>query len=282
MLNTFTRCANLVFYEWKRALAKKKFFVLVILTLALQIIVFLSFNYLFSNPPELLDVEELKTTMWLVGVLGPQELFMPLIAIVIAGGSMSEEYEQGTADVLLTKPIKKSEYMVGKYLGGFSLSSFVITLTSALGVALAYGFFGPQEFLLYVPLICLALVYANVLFFSLGFMFSEVLRRTTLAILAAIGIFVASMLIGGYLAVIYAMTQEEFYLTLSRWIPNWSVSNLPGFVASEFITVPTNPFLSVPSGDFQLAAAIIATYAVLCVVVTAIRLTRSDISKKAT
>ena len=280
-MNRFQRFANLIGYEWRRAFAKKKFFVLVILTVALQILVFVSFNFIFSDPPAGFDIENVKATMWLVGILGPQELFMPLIAIVIAGGSMSEEYEHGSADLLLSKPVTKIDYMTGKYLGGFTLSSFIIALTTILGVVLAFGFFGPQKSLLSVLPLYLALVYANFLFFSLSFMFSEAFRRTTLAILATIGIFVASILIGSYLGIISGITQEQFYLNIIRWLPNWSVSNFPSFVVSKFMTIEENPFVSLPGENYiNLSAAIIAAYTVVCIILAVVRLVRSDVTKK--
>jgi ABC-2 type transport system permease protein len=280
------RSVNLVTYELRRALAKKMFYVLVILALALQIGVFSLFYYFFTNPPPGFDIlepflEEIKASMWLVGVLGPQQLFMPLIAIVIAGGSMSEEYEHGTADILLSKPITKIEYMTGKFLGGLSLLGFVMALTTTVGATLAYGLFGPQESIQFVPVMYLVLFYANLLFFSMTFMFSEVFRRTTLSMLAGIGILVASLFIGTYLSIMYAMTQEQLYLEISKWLPNWSVSNLPSFVASELITAPESPFVSLMSGDIQLAVVIIAVYTVASLIIATLRLVRSDVTKKA-
>jgi len=284
-MNAFQRIAIIVGYEWRRAIAKKKFLVLLILALALQVGLFALFYYFFTNPPPGFTVigpslEEVKAMMWLVGVLGPQSLFIPLIAIVIAGGSMSEEYERGTADILLSKPITKIEYMTGKFLGGLTLLGFVIALTTTLGATLAYGLFGPQESIQFAPVIYLVLLYSNMLFFSMAFMFSEVFRRTTLSILAAVGILVASSFIGGILSMMYFMTQEQLYLEVSKWLPNWSVSNLPSFVASELITAPQSPFVSMPGGDIQLAAAIIAVYTIASILIAALKLVRSDVTKR--
>ncbi len=281
------RSANLVTYEWRRALAKKKLFVLVILALALQVGLFVLLYYFFTNPPPGFAIigpslEEIKAVMWLVGVLGPQSLFIPLIAIVIAGGSMSEEYERGTADILLSKPITKIEYMTGKFLGGFLLLGFVIALTTTLGATLASGLFGPQESIQFAPVIYLVLLYANLLFFSMTFMFSEALRKTTLSMLAGVGILVASWFIGGILSTMYLISGgEQLYLEISKWLPNWSVSNLPSFVASELMAAPENPFISVLGGDIQLAAAIIAVYTIASILLAALKLLRSDVTKKA-
>jgi len=280
------RSANLITYEWRRALAKKWLYVLVILAFTLQVGLFVLVYYLFTNPPPGFiitgpSLEEVKASMWLVGVLGSQSLFIPLIAIVIAGGSMSEEYEHGTADILLSKPITKIEYMTGKFLGGLSLLGFVIALTTTLGTTLAYGLFGPQESVQVVPVIYLAILYSNMLYFSLSFMFSEVLRRTTLSILAVIGILVASVFIGGILSTMYLISgHEQIYLEISKWLPNWSVSNLPSFLASDLIKVQGNPFVSVLSGDTQLAAAIIAVYIIPSILITTLKLVRSDVTKR--
>lgn len=280
------RSAKIITYEWRRALAKKWLYALVILALALQVGLFVLLYYFLTNPPPGFTItgpslEEAKTSMWLVGVLGPQSLFIPLISIMIAGGSLSEEYERGTADILLSKPITKIEYMTGKFLGGLSLLGFVIALTTALGAILAYGFFGPQESIQFVPVIYLVLLYSNMLFFSMAFMFSEVIRRTTLSILAVIGILVASSFIGGILSTMYYISgREQLYLEISKWLPNWSVSNLPSFVASKLITAPENPFVSVLGGDIQLAAAIIAVYTIASILIAGLKLVRSDVTKR--
>lgn len=47
------------------------------------------------------------------------------------------------------------------------------------------------------------------------------------------------------------------------------------------MTVPSGPFVSVPSGDLQLAAAIIAVYVAVSILIAALRLVRSDVTKKA-
>ncbi len=284
-MNPLQRVTIITGYEWRRALAKKKFLVLLILALALQIGIFALFHYFFTNPPPAFNtfevfLEEIKASMWLVGVLGPQGLFIPLIAIIIAGGSMSEEYERGTADLLLSKPVTKTEYMAGKFLGGLSLLGFVIAITTTLGVTLAYGLFGPQESVHFAPVIFLVLLYSNMLFFSMTFMFSELFRRTTLSMLAAIGILVASAFIGGILSMMNAITGEQFYLEISKWLPNWSVSNLPSFVASELITAPESPFVSIPGGDIQLAAAIIAVYTIASILIAVLKLVKSDVTKR--
>jgi ABC-2 type transport system permease protein len=282
-MNAFQRVATIISYEWKRTLARKKFIVFVIIAFVVQILIFVIFNYLFTNPPPLMPtffLEQTKPMMWIVEALAPQGLFMSLVAIMISGGSMSEEYEHGTADILLSKPIAKIEYMTGKYLGGVSILSFVVALTTALGVILATSFFSPQEHLHFVPHVYLAIVYSNLVFLSLAFMFSEVFRRTTLALLSAVGIFIASMVTSGVLSAVYAFTQEQLYLDASKWLPNWCVSNFPDFVISELVAISSTPFVSVGQVETVLAGALIAVYTIVFIAMAVIKLIKSDVTKK--
>jgi len=282
-MNAFQRVATIISYEWKRTLARKKFIVFVIIAFVVQILIFVIFNYLFTNPPPLMPaffLEQTKPMMWIVEALAPQGLFMSLVAIMISGGSMSEEYEHGTADILLSKPIAKIEYMTGKYLGGVSILSFVVALTTALGVILATSFFSPQEHLHFVPHVYLAIVYSNLVFLSLAFMFSEVFRRTTLALLSAVGIFIASMVTSGVLSAVYAFTQEQLYLDASKWLPNWCASNLPDFVISELVAISSTPFVSVGQVETVLAGALIAVYTIVFIAMAVIKLIKSDVTKK--
>jgi len=282
-MNALRRVAVIIGYEWRRALAKKKFLALVILVFAVQIIVFVVFNHLFTHPPLDLEIwlEQIKPLMWTLEVLAPQGFFSVLIAIMIAGESMSEEYEHGTADILLSKPITKIEYISGKYLGGLSLFSFVAALTTVLGVILSITFFSPQENLQFVPHVYLAVVYSNLVFLSLAFMFSEVLRRTTLALLSAIGVFIASTVISGILTMVHMITQEQLYLKASRWLPDWCVSTFPDFVIRELADIPSIPFAA-SAGEVEtvLAGVLIAVYTIVFVAIAVVRIVRSDVTKK--
>ena len=295
-MKTLRRVAVIIGYEWGRALAKKKVLALIILGIAFQTLIMI----LFSRFTSMFLTEEVKPFMWIFGVLQGQGFFIQLIAIIIAGGSMSEEYEHGTADILLSKPITKVEYLSGKFLGGFSLLAFVEVLTTVVGVILASSFFGPQTNLQYVPLIFFAVVYSTLIFFCLSFMFSEVLRRSTLAMLIAFAILFASSIISQLLAWLYFTTEEYLYFYLSRGIPTWGANYFPLLLMRKLMTIPSTTFLNLVNDPLipfeavkrgvseailvtealQQATVIIAVYATIFILVAVYRLLKSDVTKK--
>lgn len=273
-MNPLRRVGVIIGYELRRAVAKKWILALIALAITFETL----YIVLQTRFPAIFIAEDV---MWVFGVLSGQSMFIQLIAILIAGSSMSEEYERGTADMLLSKPITKIEYMAGKFLGGFSLLVLVEAIVAVTGVALAIGFFGSQRDLHVFPGLFISIAYASLLFFSLTFMFSELLRRSTMAMLTAFGIFIVSSVVGISLSNLYAVTNEVLYLDVSRLLPTWSAVSLPTFLASEYITIPEDQPQVMPSGDIQLAAVIVAVYAIAFVAITSLRLVRSDVTKKA-
>ena len=271
------RISTIIGYEWRRALAKKKILALIILAIAFQTLIMVVFSQFVGT---MFLTNEAMSFMWIFGVLQGQGLFVQLIAIITAGGSMSEEYEHGTADILLSKPITRGEYMSGKFLGGFSLLAMVEALTTFVGVVLSLWFFGAQSGLQFAPLMFLAIVYSSLIFFCLSFMFSEVFRGSTLAMLIAFGILIASSVISPILAMLYSMTGEHSYIYLSKGIPTWAATNFPSLLMSELITTPSTVL---SAGDLEAlyqAAMIIAVYAIIFIVIAAYRLLKSDVTKK--
>ena len=276
-MDALRRVAVIAGYEWRRALAKKKILALIILAIAFQTLIMVVFSQFVGT---MLLTNEAMSFMWIFGVLEGQCLFVQLIAIIVAGGSMSEEYEHGTADILLSKPIRRVEYMFGKFLGGFSLLAMVEALTTFAGVVLSLWFFGAQSGLQFAPLMFLAIVYSSLIFFCLSFMFSEVFRGSTLAMLAAFGVLIASTVISPFLAMLYSTTGQQSYIYLIKGIPTWAATNFPSLLMSELITTPSTVLSVTDREALYQAAMIIAVYAIIFIVIAAYRLLKSDVTKK--
>jgi ABC-2 type transport system permease protein len=277
-MDALTRVGTIIGYEWRRALAKKKLLALVILAIAFQTLIMFAFSRLAASG--VFSSSEVTSFMWILGTMEGQSLFIPLITIVVAGSSMSEEYEHGTADILLSKPITRVEYMSGKFLGGFSLLATVEALTTLVSVVLSLSFFGAQSGLQFAPLMFLAIVYSSLIFFCFSFMLSEVFRASTLAMLIAFGTLIASSVMGGILASLYTVTHQSAYLYVSKGVPTWAATSFPSLVVSELITAPSTVLTASDLESLYQAAAIIAVYAIIFTVIAAYRLLKSDVTKK--
>ncbi|HVP92203.1 MAG TPA: ABC transporter permease [Acidobacteriota bacterium] len=263
------RVAVIIGYEWRRAIAKKKILALIILAVTFQALVMIALSQVGTGVLSPYGFG-MSSLIWIIGVLEGQGLFVQLIAIIAAGGSMSEEYEHGTADILLSKPITRLEYLFGKFLGGFFLLAMVEALTTVVGIILSLLLFGAQNGLEFAPLMFLAIVYSSLVFFSLSFMCSEVFRGSTLAMLIALGVFIASIVINGILIYLPSMSD------LIKVIPTWAASSFPSLVMSKLVT----GFGTADTNALVQASIIIVVYAIIFVLIAAYRLVNSDVSKK--
>jgi len=275
-MNALQRIGVIVWYEWKRALAKKSLIALLILAVSFEVFPFMilsgsSFSFMGTN---------IRETMWLTGVLAGQSLFVQLIAMQIAGSSMSEEYEQGTADVLLSKPITRGQYLIGKFLGGILLLSFVEVITTVTALVLSYGIFGTQRDIQFVPVMFVAIIYSILVFYSLTFMFSEFLRRSNLAMFAGFGVFMVSQIAG----IFSAFSTGQLYGGMAQLLPTWSATAFPVSLAADLNVSSGSFFVSaltlVVPGDTRLAAAIIAVYTLIFFLLAYVRFAKSDVTKK--
>ena len=139
-------------YEIGRAIARKKVLALVAFTILLGTLPY----YALSAAGTTLIPNSVYPYIWVVGIFAVGPLFLNFTAILIAAGAMSEEYEQGTAELLLSKPVRRSDYFTGKFLGGYMLFLLILALNIFLSVASAFTFFGAQSNLYIIPGLFLA------------------------------------------------------------------------------------------------------------------------------
>ena len=281
-MNNSHRILTIAKYEWRRALARKKVALLITLTIIAE---FLPYIVLTQLPiPQF--IQNVKSFMWLAGTLLPHGLLLQFIAIFIATGSTAEEYEQGTADTILSKPIKRTEYLLGKFIGGYTLFAFIALLTSFLALILSYSVFGPQQSAEYAPAIYLAIVFSTLVFFSIGFMTGELFRVSSLAYLVSSTTFISALILGPILILASNLTGDPFYLDVVKWLPNWGALNLPTLAARAlFLQNLRLPFgggdtsLTV-SGSILESIISIAIYASVPMAITILRFLKSDITNK--
>ncbi len=210
-------------YEVRRALARKKVLAMVGFIALLDTVPY----YILATSGTKIIPLQVYPYLWVAGVLAPFALFMQFVAILIAAGAMSEEYESGTAELLLAKPVSRTEFFLGKFLGGFVLLALLILLNALLSVAAATLTYGAQAGLDTLPGVVLVEVYSSALFFSVAFMLGELVRRSSLAYILSSALIVASQIIGTYLSIAYELTGNTFYETIHIYLPTTLAGSLP-------------------------------------------------------
>jgi ABC-2 type transport system permease protein len=210
-------------YEVKRALARKKVLAMVGFIALLDTVPY----YILATSGTKIIPVQVYPYLWVAGVLAPFALFMQFVAILIAAGAMSEEYESGTAELLLAKPVARTEFFLGKFLGGYSLLALLILLNALLSVVAATLAYGTQAGLDTLPGVVLVEVYSSALFFSVAFMLGELVRRSSLAYILSSALVVASQIIGTYLSIAFELTGNTFYETIHVYLPTTLAGSLP-------------------------------------------------------
>lgn len=270
-------------YEIRRAVARKKVIALVALTILLDTAPY----YALAASRSSIVPAPLHPYLWIVGVFVPQAFFLQFIALLIAAGSMSEEYEQGTAEVLLSKPVSRDEYFFGKYLGGYALLVAIVTLNALLSIASATFVFGPQTELEILPLTLVAQAFSSLVFFSFAFMVGELMRRSSLSYILSSAVFFTSQILGIYLNLIFSLTGGDIYRIANLYLPTSPVDSLPLLLAqpsfpSTVLTLFRFGGASPVETSIPMSAALIAAYALSAVLISLLYFRRTDVAKRVT
>ncbi len=210
-------------YEIKRAVARRKVLILVAFTVLVSTLPYYALSRIADRIPA-----PAFPYIWAVGFFLAGPLLLNFTAILIAAGAMSEEYEQGTAELLLSKPVKRGDYFLGKFLGGYILFLAILAIDIFLTIASAFAFFGSQADLVLLPGLFLAQAFSSLLFYCLAFMLGELLRRSSLAYIFSSALFFSSLIIGFYLEFIYALVPSEtIYKVAETYLPTSAANALP-------------------------------------------------------
>ena len=268
----------------KRAIAKRKVLALLGFTILLDTLPYYALATA-TNGTGLVPLAAYPY-IWVAGVFGLQPLFLNFTAILIAAGAMSEEYEQGTAELLLSKPVRRNDYFIGKFLGGFTLFLTILGFNMLLSVGSALFFFGPQASLEILPGLFLVQAFSSLIFYSLAFMLGELVRRSSLAYIFSSAVFFASFIISAYLDLIYTITGKEFYHTVQIYLPTSPANSLPVQYASPLLPQTVGIVLRFVGADntvvptASLSIAILLTYTIAAIAVAAGYFWYADVSRR--
>src|SRR5437879_11202648 len=98
-------------YQMKRTIAKRKVLALPAFTILLDTFPYYALSTA-TNGTGFIPLAAYPY-IWVARVFGLQPLFLTFTAILIAAGAMSEESEQGTDELLISKPVRTDEYCDG-------------------------------------------------------------------------------------------------------------------------------------------------------------------------
>jgi ABC-2 type transport system permease protein len=274
-------------YEIKRSIARRKIIALGFFTILIGTAPYFLFAYLGGGNGTLETIlRPYYGYLWVVGVFLPQTFFVPFTAILIAGGAMSEEYEQGTAELLLSKPVAKADYFAGKFLGGYLLIIFIVALNMVLSVISATITFGPQQELYTLAYVFAAEIFGVLLFFGVGFMFGELVRRSSLAYIISSALFFTSEIFGIALTVIYTLTSSGFYRQIQLFLPTSAMSSIALLVEKPFLPSTVSTILTFASfggaveTSLAFSAGLILLYFVSVFLISFVYFERADVSRK--
>jgi ABC-2 type transport system permease protein len=268
-------------YEIKRAIARRKVLILVAFTILLSTLPYYGLSRIGSDrfpAPE-------HPYVWVAGILVAGPLFLNFTAILIAAGAMSEEYEQGTAELLLSKPVNRTDYFIGKFLGGYFLFLAILAIDVFLSLASAYATFGVQLDLGLLPGFFVAQAFSSLLFYSLAFMLGELMRRSSLAYIFSSALFFSSLIISVYLEIIYALTNNVFYRSVEVYLPTSADSLaqqyvLPRLPSTVSFIVNLAGASATTVASFQVSIALVLGYTIIGLLIATVYFSYADISRR--
>ncbi|WP_016730700.1 ABC transporter permease [Saccharolobus islandicus] len=273
---------EIMLYEWRRAIARKKVIVLSIITFIFELGIYLAIYLAPSHSLKTLIIP-LSPYLWALGVLLPQVLLIHFLAISIASGSMAEEYEQGTVDYFISKPITRLRFIMEKWLGSFSLLLIIYLFMVVLALILSSLFFGVQSELIVLPELFFSIIFSTLVFLNIAFAIGEILRRSNLSFTISGFILIASIIVSDVLVFVSVITHNSNYETISEYLPTWGSTELP------FMLLQNSPLSAIARGlnilpsisnNVSLAIVSIVVYSLLPLVLSIINFLGRDISKK--
>jgi ABC-2 type transport system permease protein len=274
----------LVVYELRRVLAKKRVLVLIAAVFLMEAGLYLVVTRL---PPSLLGPA--SPYVWMLGIVAPTLGLLQVTSLMVGSTVFSDEYEAGTSDFWLTRPISRTEYYIGKVLGGLALVLIIISAYTAFSVGIAWFVFGPQQRLDLLVTSLPASVASSLPFYAIGLAFSEVLRRGMMATILSGLTFFGSYIFEGYANIVAAFSNDRALLELSHLLPTWGSTRITTDVLVQGLTGSGLPstgilsFLAGSSGGSSLSLMLlnVAAYTAIALLLAWLRLRTSDVTRRA-
>jgi ABC-type transport system involved in multi-copper enzyme maturation permease subunit len=170
-----------------------------------------------------------------IGLAG-MNMFGVLIAIFLGVSLVNKEIDKRTIYTILSKPIRRSEFLLGKYVG-LSMTLLVNTLIMAAVFVVSLGYMGERFSVgLLIPI---GMIYLELMVITAVSLFFSTFTTTTLSAIFTIAIYVIGHLSGDLvgLATKTSVGGQWLLKVLYYLLPNLENFNYKGY-ASHLIPIP--------------------------------------------
>ncbi len=271
-------------YELRRVVMKKRILVLIAAVFLTEVGIYLVITRLPSS-----FLEPVSPYVWIIGFLAPSLGLLQVTSLMVGSTVFSDEYEAGTSDFWLTRPISRTEYYVGKTLGGLALITSIASAYTVFSVGIASFAFGPQQRLDLLLTSFPATVAAALPFYAIGLALSEVLRRGMLATVLSGLTFFGSYIFENYANLIASISNDLALLELTRLLPTWGSIRIAAGVLAQGLSgsgVPLTVAFGFLSGlsdgsNIPLMILNVVAYTSIALLSGWLRLRASDVPRRA-
>jgi ABC-type transport system involved in multi-copper enzyme maturation permease subunit len=159
-----------------------------------------------------------------VGVLmSLSSMLVPIIAIMLGYATISGEAESGALSVVLACPVRRTEVLLGKFLGLGSVMCFSILVGFGVSGVIIAATTGAAQWRGYVAFILLTML-LGLLYVSLSMSFSSMLKRRVTSLVAGVVMYFWGMIIGMIVIGLYMATGGSWTDMISgdtSSVPDW-------------------------------------------------------------
>lgn len=183
-------------FEIRYWLRKPSFYVYAAIMFALSYFVMISAAGIFENLTVTVDTATIvNSPLAINGILNSMALIIYFFLPALIGGTIYRDYEHNMHSVLYSYPFKKWEYLLGKFLAGLTVSTFVM-MAAALGIILATftpgtipEILGPFDLMSYIQPFLYYLIPNMIFFGAIVFAVVAFTRNINVAFIVILGFF---------------------------------------------------------------------------------------------
>ncbi|MCK5548561.1 MAG: ABC transporter permease subunit, partial [Thermoplasmata archaeon] len=157
-----------------------------------------------------------------VALLAISSLLIPLIAIMLGYATISGEAESGALTVVLAYPVRRSEVLLGKFLGLGSVIAVTVFVGFGVGGVIIAASVGGGTWMNYLVFIVITIL-LGLIYLSLSMFFSTIAKKRSTSLGFAVLIFFWGMIYGMIVFGIYLGGGGDFarLMTGQEAFPEW-------------------------------------------------------------